>query len=237
MVPGGAGLDRMFGGDGDDTYIVTDSTDFAYEGLSGGTDRVHSSVDVQLRSNIENLFLDGSADLIGRGNDLGNTMVGNVGSNRLLGGAGNDRLHGLDGDDRLFGEAGADVLNGGGGADWLEGGAGRDQLRGGAGADRFAFRDGDLGAAMATADIIRDFGDAEGDRIRLDLVDANSTAGGDQNFTLIGNSSFSGAAGELRWQQINGDTYIQGDTNGDGMANFWIRVDGLHTLGSDDFIL
>ena len=85
--------------------------------------------------------------------------------------------------------------------------------------------------------MIGDFSQARGDTIRLDGVDANSGAGGDQAFAFIGGAAFSGTAGELRNQQISGNTYVQGDTNGDGIADFMIRLDGLHTLQSAEFFL
>ncbi|MGE5563026.1 MAG: hypothetical protein ACM3ZV_06910 [Bacillota bacterium] len=41
----------------------------------------------------------------------------------------------------------------------------------------------------------------------------------------------------LRYEQISGNTYIDGDTNGDGYADFMICVTGAHTLTSGDFVL
>jgi hypothetical protein len=32
-------------------------------------------------------------------------------------------------------------------------------------------------------------------------------------------------------------TYLQGDTNGDGTADFQIRIDGLHNLQAGDFLI
>lgn len=54
----------------------------------------------------------------------------------------------------------------------------------------------------------------------LDLcpIDANESLAGDQAFTYIGNSAFSGYAGEL-----NGGV-VSGDVNGDGAADFQINV-------------
>ena len=99
------------------------------------------------------------------------------------------------------------------------------------------FRDGDFGGSTtATADVITDFGDAEGDRIHLSVVDANSTLGGNQAFAWLGTGAFTGTAGELRYEQIGGNTYVSGDTNGDGSSDFMIALTGLHTLGTDDFI-
>ena len=106
-----------------------------------------------------------------------------------------------------------------------------------AGADSFIFRDGDFsGLTNATADVILDFNSADGDKIKLDLVDANALVGGNQAFSFIGTAAFTNSAGQLRFQQAGGDTYIYGDTNGDGSADFMIRLSGLHSLDSGDFL-
>lgn len=54
---------------------------------------------------------------------------------------------------------------------------------------------------------------------------------------VIATAAFSGTPGELRYQQINGNTYVMGNTNTDTAADFWIRLDGLHTLTAGDFVL
>ncbi len=229
VLDGGAGLDRLYGGLGNDSYTVSDATDYAYENAGEGTDRVYASVTHTLRANVEYLYLTGSSAIGGTGNDLANLLSGNAAANGL---------RGLAGDDKLYGLGGEDVLDGGLGDDWLEGGAGRDRMTGGTGADRFVFRDGDFASAVASgADQIHDFAQADGDRIRLDLVDADRTLGGDQAFAFIGTAAFSGAAGELRYAQVSGNTYLSGDTNGDGLPDFTIRLDGLHTLGTGDLVL
>ncbi len=218
-LDGGAGLDRMYGGAGDDTYIVSDATDYAYENVSEGVDRVYASVSHTLRANVECLFLTGTSEISGRGNELANLLSGNDAANTLMG---------LLGDDRLYGGAGDDSL---------DGGLGRDQLTGGAGADVFVFRDGDLGPTASTADIIRDFSQTQGDMLRLSAIDADTSTAGNQAFAFVGSAAFSGVAGELRYEQVGGNTYLSGDTNGDGLADFVIRLDGLHTLQSGDFVL
>jgi Ca2+-binding RTX toxin-like protein len=132
------------------------------------------------------------------------------------------------GNDVLYGEAGNDVL---------AGGAGLDRAYGGAGADTFAFADGDLaGATVTTCDIIHDFSSAEADRIDLAALDADTGLAGTQPFAFLGTAAFTGAAGELRYEQIGANTFLMGDTNGDAAADFMIRLDGAHTLTSGDFI-
>ena len=48
---------------------------------------------------------------------------------------------------------------------------------------------------------------------------------------------FSGAAGELRYAHAQGNTYIEGDTNGDSFADFMIRLDGMHVVDAADFVV
>ena len=225
-LTGGAGHDRMYGGTGDDTYFVSDGTDLASESAGEGHDQVIASTNYTLGANVEDLTLTGSG-LVGRGNDLDNTIAGTASANKLYGNGGNDSLNGQAGDDDLFGGTGNDTLTGG---------TGQDKLVGGAGNDRFVFDDGDFGGATrTTADQITDF--AAGDTIDLGGVDANSLLAGDQGFGFVGTSAFSHMAGELRYEKVSGDTYVQGDINGDGIADFMIHLAGLHTLQASDFLI
>lgn len=114
---GGSGADQMAGGAGNDVYVVDDLDDRVLEAVSQGTDEVRASVNAVLSDNVERLLLTGSAALDGTGNDLANTIVGNVGANRLQGGGGNDTLTGGDGNDTLDGGTGTDRLLGGLGND------------------------------------------------------------------------------------------------------------------------
>lgn len=108
-LDGGGGNDTLKGGNGDDTY-VTDGNDLIMENAYQGTDTVRSSVTYKLGINLENLVLTGSADINGRGNNLGNVLTGNSGSNDLFGGGGHDVLIGGLGDDTLSGGNGNDIF-------------------------------------------------------------------------------------------------------------------------------
>ncbi|HET6941068.1 MAG TPA: calcium-binding protein [Sphingomicrobium sp.] len=130
------------------------------------------------------------------------------------------------------------VLVGNSAANILNGRLGADDLRGGGGADTFYFDDGHFGGLTpSTCDRILDFSHTQGDRIEFADVDANSLLADDQAFTFIGSDSFHNVAGELRYQQINGNTYVYGDINGDGLADFMIRLDGNHALTSGDILI
>ncbi|QNM82994.1 hypothetical protein H8M03_01110 [Sphingomonas sabuli] len=238
FIHGAGGSDSMRGGEGNDTYVVWNAGDTVVEAAGAGHDTVRTIVDFALGANVEDLILTGAGTISGTGNGLANYMLGNSSANILAGRGGDDAINGAAGNDRLLGEAGNDNLNGGNGADFIVGGTGSDDMTGGAGADLFVFYQGDFGGAdPVAADRIRDFSRGEGDIIRLNNVDANTTVGGDQAFAFIGSGAFTGHAGELRYEQLGVDTYVFGDTNGDGTADFAIRVDGSHTFVGGDFIL
>lgn len=195
-----------------------------------GTNEILSSVTTTLGAGAKDLVLLGAVVANGFGNAADNVMVGSKGENYLSGGAGNDTL---------FGGAGNDVLRGD---------AGRDILSGGAGSDRFVFvAISDSGTTAATRDVISDFTHhntlALSDRIHLASIDANSLLAGDQAFVWKATAAFSGTAGQLRYVQqnpagtANDKTIIQGDINGDRIADFHIELTGLKTLVAADFIL
>ncbi len=80
----------------------------------------------------------------------------------------------------------------------LRGGAGKDTLTGGIGGDRFVFAATGDSVTGANADRITDFSRAQGDRIDLSAIDANTGAAGNQAFTFIGSGAFTHHAGQLR---------------------------------------
>lgn len=186
------------------------------------------------------LFGQGGADLLngGLGNDL------------LDGGTGNDTLDGGTGRDILIGGDANDVLLGGSGNDLLRGGNGRDLMTGGLNADVFDFDNiAETGKTAATHDVIRDFTHnatlALSDRIDLSTIDANGTAAGNAAFVFLAakGAAFTGVKGQLHWSQVNSTnnaldkTIIEGDVNGDKIADFQIELTGLKTLVAKDFIL
>lgn len=178
------------------------------------------------------------ADLFS-GGDGDDILAGGAGNDQLLGGAGLDRLDGGDGADTLDGGLGNDRLTGGAGNDTLTGGAGRDIFTGGLGNDRFVFKPGDFGGATrASGDVI--MGWNAGDRIDLGKIDADTTTAGNQAFAFLGTAAFNTAdskIGELRFEKSVSGVYVFGDQNGDGIADFVIRVDGVSSLAAGDFIL
>ncbi|MCB2065650.1 MAG: hypothetical protein KDE15_03295, partial [Erythrobacter sp.] len=92
------------------------------------------------------------------------------------------------------------------------------------------------GTSSGTADRIRDFNQAQGDVIDLTAIDAIA-GGGDDAFSFIGDAAFSHSAGELRFQQFTGYTMIQMDTDGDGVTDYAVRLEGQFTMVESDFAL
>ncbi len=165
-------------------------------------------------------------------------LAGNRGNDAMDGGAGNDVLKGNSGNDQLTGGTGNDSLSGAQGNDWIVGGSGTDRMSGGIGADVFDFRSvAESSAVTSTADVITDFSHAAGDRISLSSIDGNTLAAGNQAFQLIGSAAFSHHAGELRVAYQGGNAFVSGDVDGNGVADFVIRLDAVTALRAGDFVL
>ena len=213
---------------GNNVNITLNALDNSYGG-GAGTDRVSAG------EGADTVYGRGANDiLIGEGGN--DRLFGEVGADNLLGGNGDDLLYGGADGDLIDGEAGNDTIYGDAGNDIIRGSGGVDHLFGGADADRFFFIAGETGTTLATADRIRDFSRGQGDRI--DLTGFDAVAGGaDDAFRFIGSGAFTGSAGELRAAVSAGQTLVSGDTDGDGVADFLIRLDGVHTLTAGDFIL
>jgi Ca2+-binding RTX toxin-like protein len=216
-LAGGLGNDRLDGGLGNDTYVFGNSSDVIVD--ARGVDQITSTITRSLASfgNIENLILTGSGGINGVGNALGNHITGNVRGNILDGRTGNDVL---------------------------TGGLGADIMTGGAGADDFDFNSVTEIGTGAARDRIIDFAHLADD-IDLRTIDANGSAGGNGAFKFLApkGADFTDTRGELRWFQINAagtasdKTIIEGDVNGDGVADFQIQLTHLKTLTAADFLL
>jgi Ca2+-binding RTX toxin-like protein len=128
------GNDSLYGGIGNDLYIVDAAGDVVVDG--GGTDSVQSTVDYTLSdaSGVEWLSLSGVATL-GGGNSLDNTVVGGAGSESLFGGIGNDSVFGGEGNNTFNGGVGSDTLVGESGNDYYIVDSGVDVVVDGGGTD------------------------------------------------------------------------------------------------------
>jgi Ca2+-binding RTX toxin-like protein len=173
-----------------------------------------------------------------QGFDGDDKLAGMGNGDSLSGGAGNDTLIGRLGDDTLTGGADNDQLLGGGGKDQLRGNLGSDTLKGAGGSDIFIFKSVAESTAAATGrDTILDFKHAQHDQIDLHVIDANSKSTGNQKFTFIGSDGFGHHAGELRVAHSGGETFVNGDVDGDGKADFSIEIHGNLNLQAGDFVL
>jgi hypothetical protein len=138
----------------------------------------------------------------------------------------------------LFGGAGGDQIKGSANGDLFYAAGAQDILFGGGGADIFQYRAlGD--SAVDARDLVQDFLRGT-DKIDLSRIDADLDAAGDQGFAFIGEDAFSGAIGQLRaYSSGNGSWFVDGDINGDGLADFRIEIvttDNL-ALASSDFLV
>jgi len=201
-----AGVNTMDGGAGVDTVTYDWAASGVKVDLSQTTAQAVNAVTNDILVNMENLV----------GSAYGDSLTGSAGANQLDGGAGND------------------ILVGGAGADTLIGRAGADGLTGGAGADRFVFKL-IADSTSAVRDTIFDFSHADGDKIDLSSMDANSRLAGDQAFTLV--TWYTKHAGELMIGTESGRYVVKGDINGDGASDFMLNVYSPTSLTSGDFIM
>jgi Ca2+-binding RTX toxin-like protein len=141
-----------------------------------------------------------------------------------------------DGAFRIYGGSAGDTITGSSNADWIFGSGGADTLRGGPGGDTFYYDDVSQ-STPAAGDTILDF--AAGDRIDVSGIDAIN-GGANDAFTFLGGAAFTNHAGELRAVNTGGNNWlVQGDTNGDGVADFQLSFvnSDAHPITSADFTL
>jgi Ca2+-binding RTX toxin-like protein len=231
VLKGAAGANALYGGEGNDVLVggnAVEAGDFTGTGTSADDPYVFNEDKPS-------------------GDD---TLEGGGGSDGLYGFDGNDKLYGGDGDDQgiiasdwaatttyyvggLFGGEGNDRIYGGDGDDEITGGMGRDQLWGGDDADRFIFgSNAETAKSGKKADVIHDFNRKQDDIVDLTGIDAKN-GGGNNKFKYIGDDDFSGKKGELRYENFK----LQGDTNGDGKADFTIKMLGVAKLTNADIDL
>ncbi len=141
------------------------------------------------------------------------------------------------GDFSLVGSAANNMLQGNEGDNLITGGRGKDMLFGYDGADTFRYTSIKDSTVKANGrDTIEDFTRADGDLMDLSAIDAK-TGSGNQAFKWIGKSNFHEKKGELHYVVKNGNAYVEGDTNGDGEADFAILVKNVTKLNAGDFDL
>jgi hypothetical protein len=224
LLDGGAGADRLLGGDG------TDLAGYQYAAAGVTASLAHAANNTGEAAGDRYVSIEGL-----QGSRFEDDLTGDDSANVLNSDQGDDELHGRAGADTLSGGIGNDSLFGGDGNDTLIGGAGRDRLVGGDGQDTFVFTaPTDSEKGVEQRDMIADFQQGL-DHIDLSAIDAGSANGA---FTFIGTAAFSHQAGELRqFDNAAGNTIIAGDTNGDGITDFQIALNGSVVLSASDFLL
>ncbi|HYG47042.1 MAG TPA: M10 family metallopeptidase C-terminal domain-containing protein [Allosphingosinicella sp.] len=267
VVYGGKGVDTLMGGFGNDIFIYAEER-FApgdtVNGGPGGYDgiffRGNYTIDFNapgyfgLMTSIENMTLTSITDeRYARGGDAAGFDYNiTLADNQLLAGVELTVSGALlqayetmivdgsletDGTFRLFAGKSDDTLKGGAKNDLLLGNLGADILSGGGGTDIFRY-DSTADSNSASRDQILDFTPGT-DKIDLSRIDARTNLAGDQAFTWIGSGAFTGSAGQLRAVQQGGNWILEGDTNGDGVADLAIQLtlQGPNPLSASDFFL
>jgi Ca2+-binding RTX toxin-like protein len=244
VITGGLGADTVNAGGGNDTITVR-----------GGADTIHgeAAVDrlvVNYAASTSIVTMVAPAGTVGAGHngtiaDLsGNnsTVYDGIENFTIVSGSANDLITTGGGADIVAGGGGHDTLVGGAGMDRLLGGAGGDILTGGADHDVFDFNSvKESTKALAGRDVITDFVHRVDD-LDFRTIDADKTTSGNQHFSFIGTDGFSHEAGELRIVKhnrpgtINDKTFVDGDVNGDGRADFRVELTGNIHLTHADFI-
>ena len=219
---GGAGNDSVNGGTGNDMLIAGNGLgDDAYVGGTG--------IDtVKYLSTTKGITVDlalGTASGAEIGTDLLysiENVVGGVGGDSLSGAADNNLLDGYSGNDTLIG------------------GMGNDTLQGGLGADRFTFNaEAETGITSATQDTIADFKSAQGDKLDVSAIDANTALAGNNAFSaLTTGGTFNGVfanPGDLYFDKTAHVLY--GNNDADSAADFSILLVGVGSLAAGNLLL
>jgi VCBS repeat-containing protein len=166
--------------------------------------------------------------------DFNRTFDAGAGNDVVQGGNGNDSISGGDGNDRLFGGNGDDRLVGASGDDILGGGDGADKLTGSSGKDIFIFTDSELDTIKTGEhDVITDF--AQGmDKIDISALYDGGTYNGLKSGALTGGA---GNAYKVGYYSSGGKTWLEGDVNGDGLADWVIEMSGSYKLKGTDLVV
>jgi Ca2+-binding RTX toxin-like protein len=245
-LDGGNGPDYLYGGTGQDLFIGGAGNDTYYLGHDAGEtiidtegfDEIVASTSVNLNdyAGIESVTIEHG----GYGRWVTGTDEGNALDMRSQGGV----LDGRGGDDGLYSAYGAStIFIGGAGADYMvsQYGGNWDAFGGAdAGTDRFdlyAASDSPVGPGHDTIDGFL------GDIIFLGRIDANPYINGNQAFTFIGDSEFTGTPGQVHVLTFDNEgvandyKLVQGDIDGDGVADFEIELLYLCPVSAENFIL
>jgi serralysin len=202
VIHGGTGVaNELYGGAGNDRYVVEADGETIVELAGEGTDLVETGLArFRLAANVENLTYTGTSGFEGQGND---------GANVLRGGAGRDVLIGFGGDDIIYGGAGA-----------------TNELYGGTGDDYYVISAADT--VVENADEGRDSVDARINTYTLRANIENLFFGGTGNFVGTGNTLNNlivGGAGDDVLRGGGGFDQIQGGAGTDRLMLLGVQSD------------
>lgn len=242
-----SGIDRMAGGQNDDTYVVWRLDQTISEAFNEGTDKAQVvAFGYTLAANVENMdVVSYGGSQLAYGNELNNIIttqtafLGSVpyGQFTLFGAAGNDTITGGDfatvgdaldggaGNDKLYGKAGDDTLRGGIGNDLLDGGAGNDTA------------DYSLASSGVTANLTTprlNTGEAAGDT----YTSIENLSGSGFSDTLTGNGSANvlrGLDGHDALYGLGGADTLDGGAGNDRLEG-GVGADKFHGGAGDDII-
>lgn len=231
-----AGINAINGGNGNDTFIMTN--DNARDVIRG--DAGIDTVDYSLFTNALTVLVDGDFDVVGSGTGGNTDRIRQI--ENFIGGLGADNI---------TGNGNVNTLVGGGGNDIITGGQGADILTGGQGADTFVYNNiNESLNGVTERDVIRDFLSGI-DKINLSGIDANTTVAGNQAFSFIGTNAFSDstlgatlAAGQVRFiatdtdgDLINDSIRVLANINNNLQPDFEILLQGVNSINATDIIL
>lgn len=235
-ITDGVGINAINGGNGNDTFIMTN--DNSRDAIRGGAGI--DTVDYSLFTNALTVLVDGDFDVLGSGTGANTDRVREI--ENFIGGLGADNI---------TGNGNVNTLVGGGGNDIITGGQGADILTGGQGADTFVYNNiNESLDGVAERDVIRDFLSGI-DKINLSGIDANTTTAGNQAFSFIGTNAFSDrtagatlAAGQIRFiatdtdgDLINDSIRLLANVNNNLQPDFEILLQGVNNINATDIIL
>ncbi len=214
-----AGNDSLDGEAGNDTLDGGLGINSMYGGLGNDTYVVENAGDVVSENANEGTDVVQSSVSYVLGANLENLTLTSA---NAINGTGNAVAN------TIIGNSAANVITGGAGADWLNGAGGADTF------DFNLISD----TTVAARDVINDFVHLT-DKMDLSGIDANNTIAGNQAFSFLATkgAAFGHIAGQLHYLASGANTLVEGDVNGDAVADFQILLNGTLTLTSPDFIL
>jgi Ca2+-binding RTX toxin-like protein len=216
VLDGGAGDDVLNGGDGDDQILDARGADT----IDGGDG--FDNFAANFAGQVEIVISDSQIVNVTGGETKSISNIEVISFSQRLSGNFNDIFNAAAASItvQLFGGAGNDVLTGGSAADIIEGDSGNDTVAGGLGADQFDFDF--LEEVDPVGDFITDF--EPGDFVDLRGFTIAPPFGSGLPLSWLGTGAFTNAAGQVRYEASGGQTFIQLDSTGDGVADHLITL-------------